>query len=86
MKKPRWYDIPCCCIKGDIEHSYPVSTCNHCKFQEQEDSMPRESFEMTFVETDDKGKVIKEETKTIKKIKIDRGTKYQEIRGWYNLG
>ena len=76
LDKPLWYGIKCKCDKSDIEKSYPIANCLHCKFTVQEkslqDVMTKGQFKI--------GKVI------IKKIKIHRGEKYQEVRGWYNLG
>jgi hypothetical protein len=57
----------------------------HCKFQAQEDLMPRKSFKIT-VSVLNKNKKPTNETKTMtcNKITINRGSKYQEILGWYN--
>ena len=85
MEHPRWYDVKCTCDHSHTDTEFPIVDCKHCKFQAQEDSMPRESFDITFTNFDDDGNPTSE-TKTINKIKIDRGSKYQEIRGWYNLG
>ena len=75
LNKPLWYGIKCKCDKSDIEKSYPLIECIHCKFTVQEKSMldviKKGQFKI--------GKV------TIKKIKIHRGNKYQEVIGWYNL-
>ena len=73
MEKPRWYDLNCTCSKqeGDVENQYPIGKCLKCKFQYQEDLMPRKSFKIM--------------GKTCNKIKINRGPKYEEILGWYNI-
>ena len=71
LKKPRWYDIKCSCDHSDVTKEYPIAPCLHCKFQHQEDLMPRKSFKIM--------------GKTCNKIKINRGTKYEEIIGWYNI-
>jgi len=80
----RWKKIACKCDKTDIEKTFPLGDCKNCLFQSSEDSMPREIFKICFTLKDKKGK---QETKTkiIKKIKINRGKKYQEILGWYNV-
>ena len=46
--------------------------------------MPKESFQMTFSGKDENGEDITV-TKTINKIKILRGEKYQDILGWSNV-
>jgi len=74
----RWKKIPCSCStkKDDVANQFPIKSCLHCQFDKQEKSMLQvvENGEFKI------GKV------TIKKIKIHRGGKFQEIRGWYNLG
>ena len=44
IDKPRWYDIPCKCNHDSVETEYPIAECLHCKFQECEDSLPRDDF------------------------------------------
>jgi hypothetical protein len=80
----RWKKIKCCCskIEGDVEHQHPIGKCNHCKFQQCEDSMPRESFETNNDEYDKDGKVTKKQTREVKKINIVRGEIYHDIIGW----
>ena len=82
----RWKKIKCCCskIEGDVEHQHPIGKCTHCKCQEAENSMPRESFKMTFSSKDENDKDVVV-TKTIKRIKINRGKKLNDILGWYNV-
>ncbi len=84
MKHPRWYDIKCTCDHSHVDTEFPIKDCKHCKFQQQEDLMPRESFEIKMSKIND-DESITVETKTCNKIKINRGTKYQEILGWYNI-
>ncbi len=84
IEHPRWYDVKCSCDHSHIDTEYPIVDCKHCKFQAQEDLMPRESFEITFSNIDE-DRNITSETKTCNKIKIHRGEKYEEIRGWYNI-
>lgn len=83
----RWKKIKCCCskVEGDVEHQHPIGNCIHCKCQEQEDSMPRESFEISFSSKNENDEEYTTVTKTIKRIKINRGKKYQDILGWYNV-
>tara|TARA_R110002051_G_C8405811_1_gene449297 strand:- start:100 stop:402 length:303 start_codon:yes stop_codon:yes gene_type:complete len=85
----RWKKIDCSCSKkkDDVANQFPIKACIHCQFQLQENSMPKKQFEISFSIMDKDGKPTgKTEKKTIKKIKIHRGEKYQEILGWYNLG
>ena len=84
LKKPRWYDIKCSCDHSDTAKEYPIAPCLHCKFQHQEDLMPRKSFKIT-MSVEDKNKKVHTETFTCNKIKINRGTKYEEILGWFNI-
>jgi hypothetical protein len=72
-----WKKLKCKCDKSDIAKSFPLIDCNFCKFGKQEKSMPKDQFDVKWV--DDKGK---KHTKQITQLTIDRGEKYQEIRGW----
>jgi len=86
IDKPRWYDIPCKCNHDSIETEYPIAECLHCQFQAQEDSMPKEDFEIILIkDTIDENENITQhkEKKVIREITIDRGQKYEEIRGWF---
>ena len=66
---PRWKtNLKCVC-----NDTKDFKKCLHCKYQDCEDSVPREPF----TQKDDKGKEI-----LITKITIDRGSD-DEIRGWY---
>ena len=73
IENPRWYDIKCKCDHSSVETEFPIRECLHCQFQAQEDSLPRQDF--TIKENDIDDRIITE-------ITIDRGDKYQEIRGW----
>ena len=84
-KEIRWKKIKCCCskIEGDVEHQHPIAECNHCKFQQCEDSMPRESFKVnTSVLDKDGNPTEKLFAREVKEITIVRGEKYQDIIGW----
>lgn len=80
----RWKKIKCCCskIEGDVEHQHPIGDCKHCKFQQCEDSMPRETFTVNDDKYDKDGKVTKKQTREVKEINIVRGEKYHDIIGW----
>jgi hypothetical protein len=85
----RWKKIKCCCshIEGDAEHQHPIANCNHCKCQEQEDSMPRDNFiiQENDTEKDENGDTVTLETthdKEVKEITIVRGQKLHDIIGW----
>jgi len=83
IEKPRWYDIPCKCNNNSVETKYPIAECLHCKFQEQEDSLPREDFIINEPDFDENGNPLETtHDKTINEITIVRGDKYQEIMGW----
>ena len=85
----RWKKIACCCsqVEDDVEHQHPIAECTHCKCQQQEDSMPRDTFVIQEPDTepDADGNVIPLETthdKEVTEINIVRGQKLQEIIGW----
>ena len=63
-----WKKIKCKCDKSNIEKMFPIFNCLSCKFQTQENSMPRKSFTHL--------------GKTITEIKIVRGNRYDDIIGW----
>ena len=80
IKKALWENIPCCCIKGDITHSYPLTKCDSCKFTEAWNSVPQKDFTVN----DDKhkdGKLIKKQSKTVKEITLVRGS-FEDVIGW----
>lgn len=80
----RWKKIKCCCskIEGDVEHQHPIGECKHCKFQQCEDSMPRDTFTVNNDITDETGIVTKKQDKIITEINIVRGEKFNDIIGW----
>jgi len=83
IPNPRWKGIKCNCDHSSVETEFPIAECLHCKFQAQEDSMPRQNFEIEIAtEWDKDGKTTKTEKKTIKEIKIVRCPKYEAIIGW----
>jgi len=78
-----WKKIKCKCDKIDIEKSYPLVNCIHCKCQVQEDSMPRESFKVNDPVIDKDGKSTgKTIVREVTEIKIVRGKTLNEIIGW----
>ena len=81
----RWKKIPCCCNHDNVETEYPIAKCIHCQCQAQEDMLPRESFDITMSNEKEDG-TIETVTKTINKVKINRGEKYHDIKGWFNIG
>ncbi len=81
-KKALWENIKCCCIKGDVEHTYPLSECKHCKFMQCWQSVPKKDFTVNDDILDIKtGKIIKKQTKTIKEITLVRGS-FEDVIGW----
>lgn len=83
IEKPRWYDIPCKCNHDSVETEYPIVDCLHCKFQECEDSMPREDFIINEPDLDEEGNPLPTtHERTISEITIVRGSKYEDIIGW----
>jgi len=83
IEHPRWYNIKCKCDHSSVETEFPIAECLHCKFQAQEDSMPREDFTVKELDIDDEGNILETtHEKTINEITIVRGDKYQEIIGW----
>tara|TARA_B110001454_G_C12604132_1_gene385809 strand:+ start:503 stop:784 length:282 start_codon:yes stop_codon:yes gene_type:complete len=68
IDKPLWKSIPCICHATVITMQYPLTDCMHCKFQECEDSIPKQKF--------------KSNGKDVNEIKIVRGQRYQDVIGW----
>jgi|TARA_R110000823_G_C15846681_1_gene491735 hypothetical protein len=80
--KIMWKKIKCCCITGDQEHSYPFTKCLHCKYQQAENSLPKESFKVNQSVLDKNGKHTgKTIEKEIKEITIVRGS-HDDVIGW----
>ena len=80
-KKALWENIKCCCIKGDIEHTYPLSECKHCKFTECWQSVPKKDFTVNNDIVDKDGKVTKKQTRIVKEITLVRGS-FEDVIGW----
>ncbi len=74
----RWKKIPCMCSQNPalVQEIYPIKNCLHCKFQECENDLAREPFDI--IETKE-GKNI---THHITEIQIVRGKKYDDIQGY----
>jgi hypothetical protein len=80
----KWKKIPCHCNHDSVETEYPIAKCIHCQCQHQEDMLPRESYTISYIDEDDEGNQTGEiKTHTVNKIKINRGKKYDDIKGWY---
>ena len=79
-----WKKIACCCDKSNLEKCHPISReCKHCCCKQAEDSMPRESFEVTQSEIKEgeiTGKSIRKEIKEITIVRSHDG--YDSIIGW----
>ena len=78
-----WKKLKCKCDKTNIEKTFPLGDCKHCKCKAQEDSMPRNSFKINQDVLDKAGKPTgKVIVKEITEITIDREPVYNSIRGW----
>ena len=66
IEHPRWYDIKCKCDHSSVETEFPIAECLHCKFQAQEDSMPRKDFVVKERDIDKDGNLL--ETTMIKQL------------------
>jgi len=80
-KKALWENIKCCCIKGDIENSYPLKLCLSCKCMECWKSVPQKDFTVNDDIIDKNGKVTKKQTRTVKEITLVRGH-IEDVIGW----
>ena len=66
IKDPLWKNIKCVCGTTK-DKQFPLISCLNCKFQIQEDSIPKKSF--------------KSNGKDVNTIKIVRG-RFEDIIGW----
>ena len=84
IQTPKWKQIKCKCDKTNIELSFPLIKCSHCKCEAQENSMPRNSFKINETQIDkngkDTGKLIIREVKEITIKRSNDG--YESILGW----
>jgi len=69
-KKCRWKECLTCDCKGKLDK------CLHCKYTEAENSIPKESFNITVYDKNNKQKIL-----TINKIKIVIG-RHDDVIGW----
>ena len=76
-----WEKIPCHCKKDDIEKSYPISECVHCKSQDCWDSVPQKDFTIKEYDYDEEGNVTGNHDKVINEITLVRG-KFEDVIGW----
>ena len=74
---PKWHNIPCTCDHSSVLTEFPIKDCIHCKCEKQENSIPKNDFNVN--QTDENENIIQ---KTITKITIHYGNK-DEILGWY---
>jgi hypothetical protein len=80
---PRWYDVKCNCNHNSVETEFPIADCLHCKFEQQENSLPDEDFIIKEPDFDEEGNHLgTTHDRTIDEITICRGDKYEEIIGW----
>lgn len=82
LDHPRWKGIKCKCNHDSVETEYPIADCLHCKFQECEDSLPKENFKVNDPIIDKNGKQTGIKSRTVKEVTIVRGDKFQDIIGW----
>ena len=75
-----WKRMSCTCKKGIVMEEYPVKLCLHCKYQQCEDSMPRDSFKVKQPVIEN-GKIKNHIEKIVKEITIIRGS-HDDIVGW----
>ena len=83
IQNNRWKGISCKCNHDSVETEHPIADCLHCKFQEREDSIPKENFKVKELVLDKDGKPTGEtKSKTVKEITLIHGDKYQDVIGW----
>jgi len=70
IKNPKW--------KKFLKHDELDINCNHCKFQEAEDSIPKENFVYKKIKDSKSKSVI---SVTVKEISIVTGSQ-DEVIGW----
>ena len=67
LDSPKYEKLKCKCDNTDIEKQYPILNCLSCKFKENWESVPKESFNHL--------------GKTINEIELVRG-KFEDVLGW----
>jgi hypothetical protein len=83
IQNNRWKSIKCNCNHDSVETEYPIAECLHCKFQECENSIPKENFKVNELVLDKDGKPTGEtKVRTVKEINLIHGDRYQDIIGW----
>jgi hypothetical protein len=82
--KIKWKKINCSCSQDpkDVLHQYPLTPCINCHGQKNEDSLPREPFEVKDFDLDKNGATkTTYTTRLITEITIHRH-KDDSILGW----
>ena len=83
IKNPLWKKMTChCSHDGNPEHDHPFVSCNHCKAEICEASIPKESFfinENVMKDGKQTDEIIKKE---IKEITLINCSSTQMCLGW----
>ena len=83
IKNPLWKKMTCHCANdGNPEHDHPFVSCNHCKAEICEASIPKESFfinENVMKDGKQTDEIIKKE---IKEITLINCSSTQMCLGW----
>jgi len=75
---PKWHNIPCTCDHSSVLTEFPIKDCIHCKCEKQENSIPKNDFNVKGVDINNNSF-----EKTVTKITIVRGDKFEDCLGWY---
>lgn len=84
IKNPLWKKMTChCAHDGNPEHEHPFVSCNHCKAEICEKSIPTESFFVNEPVLDTDGKSTgKTKQREITEIKLVNCESTQMCLGW----
>ena len=81
-ENPLYLKIKCKCDKSNIEKSYPLVDCVHCKCEEADSSIPTEIFTVRQPVLDKNGNIKEYEEREITEITLNNCEKYGSCLGW----
>ena len=81
-ENPLYLKIKCKCDKSDIEKSFPLVECIHCKCQQADDSIPDKAFTINDYTYDKNHKVTSTKKRIVNEITLMNCSKYGSCLGW----
>lgn len=79
---PLWKKISCKCNKNNIEESFPLVNCIHCKCEQADNSIPDKPFEINVYTYDKSRKITSTKKRMVTEITLTNCKTYGSALGW----